>query len=384
MQEQGHLIVIHNDFGLARILEDFRYGAERPDGRYGMPLLSLLREYPGAKVIWAHMGMGKFTEPTPAYIRLWNDILGDPGLAHVSTDISWNEVARHLRSSREITDAFVELARRFPDRIVYGTDAVKPESLAQLFRPAHDLDPVLERIRAEVGVQAWSNIRHANLERLLAAARRDVQQWAYVQLRSGLWDEVLAQVSPEHRRLIDRWMARYLIERDAMLDGAALARPDSEVPVVRPGNWRNPADADTAQMRNLLRWHNAVTPEVVAADKLITWKLLVASLRASVEDHQRARARRAAERLEGRGLDRAHDTVRARPASTRRAPHTPSMRWWPPIRRARARRRRHHAPGARRGAAHPARPGHRGPGDGAAAQEVRRSRGDRRRCRWPR
>src|SRR5690606_34503468 len=48
VQEQGHLIVIHNDFGLARILEDFRYAAERPDGRFGMPLLSLLKQYPGA------------------------------------------------------------------------------------------------------------------------------------------------------------------------------------------------------------------------------------------------------------------------------------------------------------------------------------------------
>src|SRR5690606_34515397 len=30
VQEQGHLIVIHNDFALARILEDFRYAAARP------------------------------------------------------------------------------------------------------------------------------------------------------------------------------------------------------------------------------------------------------------------------------------------------------------------------------------------------------------------
>ncbi|GAA1269251.1 hypothetical protein GCM10009609_35470 [Pseudonocardia aurantiaca] len=305
VQEQGHLIVVHNDFGLARILEDFRYGAERPDGRYGMPLLSLLRQYPGAKVILAHMGMGKFTDPTPGYVRMWRRILSDPGLRHVSTDISWNEVARHLRSTREITDAFIDLVRHHSDRIIYGTDSVKPESLAQYFRQIYDLDPVLDRVRNEVGVRAWSNIRHANLERLLAAARRDVQQWAYVQLRSGLWDEVLAEAGPEHRAVIERWMLRYALERDE----AALARPDSAVPVVGPGDWRNPADEATAQARNLLRWHNAVTEKVAGAARLITWKLVLASLQASVEDHQRARTRRAAQRLEGRGLDRAHDTA---------------------------------------------------------------------------
>ncbi|HEX2300689.1 MAG TPA: hypothetical protein VHH34_19660, partial [Pseudonocardiaceae bacterium] len=305
VQEQGHLIVLHNDFGLARILEDFRYGPERPDGRYGMPLLSLLQQYQGAKVIIAHMGMGKFTAPTPAYIQLWGRIFDDPGLQHVSTDISWNEVARHLRSTPEITKAFIELVRRHDDRIIQGTDGVKPESLSQYFRQSRDLKPLMDLVRAEVGVQAWSNIRHANLERLLAAARRDTQQWAYVQLRSGAWDEVLAQVSPAHRRVLDEWLIRYELERDE----AALPRPDSEVAVVGPGDWRNRADPATAQLRNLLRWHNAVTQKVVSAQKLITWRLLLASVRASREDHKRARAARAQARREARLLGRAHDTA---------------------------------------------------------------------------
>ena len=203
-----------------------------------------------------------------------------------------------------ISDAFVELARKHHDRLIFGTDAVKPESLSQYFRQAYDLDPLLDRVRDEVGVQAWSNIRHANLERLLIAARRDVQQWAYVHLRSGLWDEVLATVSPEHRRMLDAWMVRYQLERDEN----TLSRPDSDVPLVGPGRWQDPSDEATGQLRNLLRWHNAVTPEVVSADRLITWKLFVASLQASVEDHQRARAQRDAANSQGRTLDGAHDT----------------------------------------------------------------------------
>ena len=318
VQEQGHLIVIHNDFGLARILEDFRYGAERPDGRYGMPLLSLLRQYPGAKVILAHMGMGKFSSPTPEYLRLWGRVLSDPGLRHVSTDISWNEVARHLQATKAITDEFVDLVRRHPDRFVYGTDAVKPESLAQYFRQAHDFDPVFTRIRDEVGEEALANLRHATLERLLRDARRDVQQWAYVQLRSGLWDEILAEVTPEHRGVIDQWMARYALERD----GATLARPDAAVPTVGPGDWRNPADPATAQLRNLLRWHNAVTPAAVGAKRLITWKLLRASLQASVEDHRRAREQRSAQRRNGEALPRAHDTAALGLVDAAGAPYT--------------------------------------------------------------
>jgi hypothetical protein len=305
VQEQGHVLVLHNDFGLARILEDFRYAAERPDGRYGTPLLALLREYPGAKVIYAHMGMGKFTTPTPGYVRLWSQILDYPGLRHVSIDISWNEVARHLRANREITDAFVELARRHHDRIIYGTDAVKPESLAQYFRQAYDLDPVLRRIRAEVGEVAWHNIRHANLERLLAAARQDVQQWAYVQLRSGAWDEIRAQLTAEHNRVIDAWLLRYEVERDI----ATLARPDAAVQVVGPGAWRDGDDSATAQLRNLLRWLNAVTPDVAGAKRLITRKLVLASLRASWDDHLLAREQRSAKRRERRMFAGAADTA---------------------------------------------------------------------------
>ena len=163
--------MLHNDWGLARILADGRFGEEMPDERFGMPLLALLKQFPGAKVILAHLGVGKWTTLSVEHLQLIGRILDDPDYAHVSFDISWNEVARHLQATPEITDAFIELVRRHPTRIVFGSDAVKPESNPQYYRHAHDMEPIFRGSATRSGMDAFHNVRHDNLERLLAAAR---------------------------------------------------------------------------------------------------------------------------------------------------------------------------------------------------------------------
>ncbi len=304
-QEVGYLTVLHNDWGLARILADGQFGEEVPDERYGMPLLALLKQFPGAKVILAHLGVGKWTTLSVEHLRLIDRILGDPDYRHVSFDISWNEVARHLQATPEITDEFLRLVRRHPTRIVFGSDAVKSESNEQYFRHAHDLEPIFRRIRAEVGLVAFHNVRHDNLERLLEAAQSDVQRWSYVQLTSGAWDEFRRKVGADRNAVIDRWLWDYELahgpptqaERDAIeiVDVAELTRSD------RPG---------ATQVGNLLLWSNAVDAKV-AAGRLITPKLTVAAVRAwwaETKVHYRAWVdRRRDRRLAAEGLDLATD-----------------------------------------------------------------------------
>ncbi|MGH8965575.1 MAG: hypothetical protein ACRDXB_09650, partial [Actinomycetes bacterium] len=201
----GYLTVLHNDFGLARILGDARYTEAVPDEQHGMPLLALLREYPKANVVIAHLGVGKWTTLSVEHLRLIGDILRDPAYAHVNFDISWNEVARHLQATEEITDAFIDLVAEFPDRFIFGSDAVKPESAAQYFRHHHDLERIFVLIRERVGEDALAGVRYANLERLLATARERTDQWKFNELSSRLWDDYLDQLTAPRRQIVTDW-----------------------------------------------------------------------------------------------------------------------------------------------------------------------------------
>jgi hypothetical protein len=307
--EIGYLVVLHNDFGLARVAGDGRFAPGAPDERFGAPLLNLIAEYPRAKLIVAHLGVGKWTTLTVEHLELIRSVLEDPRYAHVSFDYSWNDVARHLMASAEVTDAFIELVRDHHDRLIFGSDGIKAESPAQYHRTAHDLDLIFRRIRAEIDAgrmdpRAIRNIRHANLERRLAEAREDVGQWAFTELSSDRWDEVRAQLSQDRNRIIDEWMAA---QGHRTADVGSAVGPDYRLDDGTSLGWR-----DNRQVRNVIRWHNAVTPKVRDGARL-TPAMVAASLCGTWNDwragaHDR-RAARAARRAAGRSsLPAATDT----------------------------------------------------------------------------
>ena len=286
--EIGYVVVIHNDWGLARILENARFASAAPDERYGMPLLGLLAKYPNAKVSLAHLGVGKFTHLTVEHLRLIQQVLGDPRLRHVRFDISWDEVARHLMANAAVTDEFVELVRAHPDRLVTGSDAVKPESLGQYVRHSLHLEPLYRRIQDEVGEVAFANLRHANLERLIAQAQADVQQWAYAQYQAGWAWELLGELPEQVQQRIQEWLSDYEERHGPFTDQQLQALRNR---VVDAPNWRDGSDPHTEQLRQLIRWTKATTPQVVAGRRL-TIRQIAATWRALRGEHRLARAYR--------------------------------------------------------------------------------------------
>jgi len=306
-QDIGYLVVLHNDWGLARILADGRFGEHVPDERFGMPLLAVLKQYPRAKVILAHLGVGKWTTLSVEHLELIGRILDDPDYAHVSFDISWNEVARHLQATPEITEAFLQLVRRHPTRIVFGSDAVKPESLPQYYRHAHDMERIFQRIRDEIGLDAYHNVRHDNLERLLAAARADVQRWAYVQWSSGMWDGFLRRLDPDRQAVIRRWISRYEVTV-----AAPTPQQRAAIELVDPAEVLDPTRPGVEQAQNLLNWTAAVNHRVTSG-RLISFKLIAASIKAARDGAKALRAkqaeRAAAERAAREGLRLATDAA---------------------------------------------------------------------------
>ncbi|GAA5129378.1 hypothetical protein GCM10023320_49740 [Pseudonocardia adelaidensis] len=303
--EIGYLVVLHNDFGMARVTGTGRFADVAPDERFGSPLLALLSEYGPlsnnaafrsrpAKIVLAHLGVGKFTNLTVEHLDLLDTVLSDPRYGHIDFDISWNEVTRQLLRRDEqggtpVLDRFIKLVESHPERFLFGSDAVKPESNAQYFRQHHDAEEIFGRVLAEVGEEAFVSLRHRRLETRLAEAKRDVQQWVFNALSDeesrGSWEEVLAQVRPERRRIVLRWMAA---QRGRMTRTAPGIGPDYTCGDGVEMHWRH-----NRQLLSLIRWHNAVTPQVVAGRRL-SLALIWSALRASWLEHRHQKAERQA------------------------------------------------------------------------------------------
>jgi hypothetical protein len=99
--------------------------------------------------------------------------LSDPALAHVSIDISWDEVAKYLVATPETTQAAAELINRHPDRFLFGTDEVAPTEQVKYLKVYDMYAPLFARLTPE----ASEKVRKGNYERLFDQARLRVRQW---------------------------------------------------------------------------------------------------------------------------------------------------------------------------------------------------------------
>src|SRR3982750_1766831 len=117
--EAGLVVVFHNDM-------DMPFAKTGADPVYLTPMKALLARHPKTTIVWAHMGLGRIVRPVqssgtaPATERNPNQgvvvegILADPALRHVYFDISWDEVAKYLLSTPEITKRSAEIINRYP------------------------------------------------------------------------------------------------------------------------------------------------------------------------------------------------------------------------------------------------------------------------------
>lgn len=176
--ETGLLVLIHNDI-------DMPFAKPDTEPVYLTQMKDLLRRHPNASIVWAHIGLGRVVAPTqrsatveaaersPAYIEIVEGMLKDPGLAHVCFDISWDEVAKYIVASPEVTARAAALINRYPDRFLFGTDTVAPAS-AQAYYSVFDMyAPLWQKLTPE----ASRKVRKGNYERLFDEARRRVRAW---------------------------------------------------------------------------------------------------------------------------------------------------------------------------------------------------------------
>jgi predicted TIM-barrel fold metal-dependent hydrolase len=162
----GLVVLLHNDVNMP-------FPKPGQDPYPAVQLGQLLRRHPRTTVIWAHCGLGRIVRPVKDQLDMVDRALSDPALAHVSVDISWDEVAKYLVASPESIQATADLINRHPDRFLFGTDEVAPKDQAAYLKVYEMYAPLFARLTPE----ASEKVRKGNYERLFDRARRQVRAW---------------------------------------------------------------------------------------------------------------------------------------------------------------------------------------------------------------
>ncbi len=134
---------------------------------------ALIRRHPRTTIIWAHTGLGRVVRPVQGHAAIIASMLADPAFSNLYFDISWDVVARYLVASPEAIRISADLINRFPDRFLFGTDAVAPASASAYLVT----DSLYRPLWTALTPEARAKVRIGNYQRLFDAARTKVRAW---------------------------------------------------------------------------------------------------------------------------------------------------------------------------------------------------------------
>jgi predicted TIM-barrel fold metal-dependent hydrolase len=164
--EVGLVVILHNDV-------DMPFPRPGQDPYLVLQLRDLVKRHPRAKIIWAHIGLGRIVHPVKDQLGMMERALGNPDLANLYLDISWSETAKYLMATPEAVRLVADLINRHADRFLFGTDEVAPADQAK-YLGVYDLyAPLFALLTPE----ASEKLRKGNYERLFDEARRRVRAW---------------------------------------------------------------------------------------------------------------------------------------------------------------------------------------------------------------
>ena len=180
--EAGLVVILHSDI-------DMPFAKVDAEPVYLTQMKALLKRHPKTTIIWAHMGLGRVVHPvqtsaaaaerSPAQVGIVEAMVTDPALAHVSFDISWDEVAKYAVASPESIARVVTILNRYPDRFLFGTDTVAPAGPDPYYAVFNMWAPVWKQLTPEASLK----VRKTNYERLFDEGRRRVRAWEKANVR---------------------------------------------------------------------------------------------------------------------------------------------------------------------------------------------------------
>jgi hypothetical protein len=170
--EIGLVVLLHNDM-------DVPFASDTATPAYLEQMKALIRRHPNTTIIWAHTGVGRVVRPVKHHAATLAAMLGDPVFRNLYFDISWDVVARYFVSSPDAVRAAADLIEKYPDRFLFGSDAVAPKD-ARSWLATYELYAPLW---AALSPDASRQLRIGNYERLFDAARRNVRAWEAAHLK---------------------------------------------------------------------------------------------------------------------------------------------------------------------------------------------------------
>jgi len=170
--EVGLVVLIHNDV-------DVPFAKPGAEPAYAAQMRALLKRHPNATFIWAHIGVGRIIRPVREQTAIVQEIINDPDLKNVHFDISWDEVAKYIVATPESTKHAADIINRYPDRFLFGTDEVAPDSQQKYLKVYHQYEPLWKLLSPE----ASEKVRKGNYARIFNDARRKVRSWEAANLK---------------------------------------------------------------------------------------------------------------------------------------------------------------------------------------------------------
>ncbi|HEY7002150.1 MAG TPA: amidohydrolase family protein [Candidatus Udaeobacter sp.] len=162
----GLVVLIHNDI-------DVPFAKEGSEPAYLGEMKALFKRHRNATIIWAHTGLGRTVGPGKNHATHIEGILKDPDFDHVYFDLAWDEVAKYFVGSPEATAAIAVLIQRYPDRFLFGTDAVAPADQSKYLAVFNQYQPLWNSL----DTKASRKVRLENYERIFDEGRRKVRSW---------------------------------------------------------------------------------------------------------------------------------------------------------------------------------------------------------------
>jgi predicted TIM-barrel fold metal-dependent hydrolase len=164
--EIGLVVILHNDM-------DVPFPSDTAMPAYLEQMKALVRRHPNTTIIWAHTGVGRVVRPVKNHAAVIAAMLDDPACGKLYFDISWDEVAKYLIGSPAATQIAAAVINRFPDRFLFGSDAVASTTTSAYMKTYALYAPLWAALTPE----ASAKVRVANYERLFDTARRRVRAW---------------------------------------------------------------------------------------------------------------------------------------------------------------------------------------------------------------
>jgi Amidohydrolase len=174
--EAGLVVILHNDI-------DMPFAKQDAEPVYLAQMKDLLKRHSRTTIIWAHVGLGRIVHPVqvsataaerlPNHVGIVEGMLSDPALAHVSFDISWDEVAKYAVASPESIQRVAAMLNKYPDRFLFGTDTVAPASAEPYYAVFEMWRPVWRLLSRETSAK----VRTGNYQRIFDAGRQKVRAW---------------------------------------------------------------------------------------------------------------------------------------------------------------------------------------------------------------